>query len=102
MQAEQSYLAYKDVVLTALNEVETSLGSEATLAEQQTFLRTALTHSENSLNYYQGLYRDGVGEILDLLNAQQRVYDARIQLLQTQQARLTNRITLSLALGKGV
>ncbi|WP_228050984.1 efflux transporter outer membrane subunit [Pontibacterium sinense] len=102
LQAERSYLAYQQTLLNALNEVEASLGQEAALAQQQLHLKAALQHSEASLAHYQARYRDGLNTILDLLNAKQSAFDARIQLLQTQQARLTNRITLGLALGMGV
>ncbi len=102
LQAERSYLAYQQTLLNALNEVETALGQEASLAEQQSQLQAALNHSEASLMHYEARYRDGLNDILDLLNAKQNAFDARIQLLQTQQARLTNRISLGLALGMGV
>jgi len=102
LDVEQSYLDYQITLLTALNEVENALGQEATLAEKQALLSTALTHSENSLSYYQQRYRDGLSTILELLTAQRSTFDARIQLLETQQSRLTNRITLGLALGMGV
>lgn len=102
LAAERSYLAYQQTLLTALNEVETALGQEAALAEQQIQLQAALRHSEASLAHYQARYRDGLNDILDLLNAQQSAFDARIQLLQTRQARLTNRVTLGLAMGMGI
>lgn len=102
LQAERSYLAYQQTLLNALNEVESALGQEASLAARQAQLQAALRHSEASLAHYQTRYRDGLNDILNLLNAKQNAFDARIQLLQTQQARLTNRITLGLALGMGV
>lgn len=102
LRAERSYLAYQQTLLNALNEVETALGQEAALAEQQKQLQVALQHSEASLAHYRARYRDGLNDILDLLNAKQSAFSARIQLLQTQQTRLTNRITLGLALGMGV
>jgi len=102
LAAARSYLAYQQALLNALNEVETALGQEASLAEQQRQLSAALQHADASLQHYQARYRDGVGDILDLLNARKNAFSTRIQLLQTQQARLTNRITLGLALGMGV
>lgn len=102
LQAERSYLVYQQALIDALNEVENALGQEASLAAQQTQLQAAMHHSEASLAHYEARYRDGLNDILDLLNAKRSAFDARIQLLQTQQARLTNRITLGLALGMGV
>ncbi|WP_461536279.1 efflux transporter outer membrane subunit [Spongorhabdus nitratireducens] len=102
LKAERSYLAYQQTLLSALNEVEAALGQESSLAQQQQHLKQALKHSEQSLTYYQSRYREGLSDILDLLNARQTAFDARIQLLQTRQSRLKNRITLGLALGMGV
>ncbi|WP_271271011.1 TolC family protein [Aliamphritea hakodatensis] len=102
LQAERSYLSYQQALLTAVNEVETALGQETSLAEQQTQLQAAVQHSEASLEHYQARYRSGLNDILDLLTAQQNAFNNRIRLLEIQQARLTNRITLGLALGMGV
>ena len=102
LETELQYLKYQQTLLNALNEVETALGQEASLAEQQTQLAHALRHSDASLQHYQARYREGLNDIIDLLNAQQSRFNTRIQLLQTQQARLNNRIILALALGMGV
>ncbi len=102
LQAEQAYLSYQQTLLTALQEVEAALGQENALAAQQGYLQQALTHSQASLSYYRSRYRDGLADILDLLNTEQTAFDARIQLLTVQQTRLTNRIALGLALGMGV
>jgi len=102
LSAARSYLAYQQTLLSALNEVEDALGQESSLAEQQHQLERALHHAEASLQHYQARYQDGLNDILDLLNARRSAFSTRIQLLQTQQARLSNRITLGLALGMGV
>ncbi|WP_315984081.1 TolC family protein [Aliamphritea spongicola] len=102
LQAERSYLSYQQALLNAVNEVETALGQETSLAEQQTQLQAAVKHSEASLEHYQARYRNGLNDVLDLLTAQQNAFNNRIRLLEIQQARLTNRITLGLALGMGV
>ncbi|MCV6609328.1 MAG: TolC family protein [Amphritea sp.] len=102
LDAELSYLNYRQKLLNALNEVDNSLDLEATLAQQEQALSEALQHSQISLDHYRSRYRDGLGNILNLLNAEQSAFEARIQLLQTRQARLSNRITLGLALGMSV
>lgn len=102
LQAERSYLHYQQTLLTALTEVENALGQEAALAIQQQHYQNTFNHAESSSLYYQARYKAGLTDILDLLNAEQSAFEARIQLLQTQQARLTNRISLGLALGLGV
>lgn len=102
LQAERSYLSYQQNLITAFNEVESSLSLEAALSEQERQLNTALKHSQASFTHYQNRYFSGLSDILDLLSAKQNVFDARIQLLEIKKARLTNRITLGLALGMGV
>lgn len=102
LATERHLLSYQQLLLNALNEVENALGQEASLAEQQRLLESALEHSDASLQHYRARYREGLNDILDLLNAQQSAFSNRIQLLQTQQARLNNRIRLALALGMGV
>ncbi len=102
LQAERSYLSYQQALLNAVNEVETALGQETSLATRQIQLQAAVQHSEASLAHYQARYRSGLSDILDLLSAQQNAFNNRIRLLEIQQARQTNRITLGLALGMGV
>lgn len=102
LDAELSYLDYQQTLLSALNEVDNGLDLEATLAQQEQALAQALHHSQTSLNHYRSLYRDGLGDILNLITAEQTTFEARIQLLQVRQNRLSNRITLGLALGMSI
>lgn len=102
LDAELSYLKYQQTLLDAVNEVDNGLDLEATLAQQEKALAQALQHSQTSLDHYRSLYRDGVGDILNLLSAEQTAFEARIQLLQVRQNRLFNRITLGLALGMSI
>lgn len=102
LEVEVSYQRYQHILLTALHEVENSLSREASLAQQQQHYQQALQHAELSASHYQQRYRQGLVDILDWLSAEQNLYSTRLQLLQTQQARLVNRITLGLALGMGV
>ena len=62
----------------------------------------ARAHADASLEHYRTRYREGLVDILDLLNAEQSAFDARSALLEVRQNRLINRITLGLALGMGV
>ncbi|WP_051221550.1 TolC family protein [Neptunomonas japonica] len=102
LDAELSFLNYQKTLLIALNEVESTLNQELSLADQEQALRKAQQNSEASLNHYQTRYRDGVSDILNLLSAQQSTYEAQIQVLQIRQARLSNRISLGLALGLNI
>lgn len=102
LTAEQSYWAYQDTLLTAVNEVENAVGQEYTLEQQQKHLADALASAQRSFVSYQEKYRQGLVDIFDLLTVQQQTFDLQSQLTQTTYNRLINRIDLGLALGLGV
>lgn len=102
LKAESSYLAYQNSLLTAITEVENAMDNEASLLRQQEYLQQAYDFSQSSMRNYQVRYQDGVSGILSLLAAKQAAFQAHIQLLETEKARFSNRITLGLALGMGV
>jgi NodT family efflux transporter outer membrane factor (OMF) lipoprotein len=102
LTSEQSYWAYQESLLNAVNEVENTLGQEQSLDRQQLHLTTALASAKRSVASYQTKYRQGLVDILDLLSVQQQTFDLQSQLTQVTYYRLVNRIDLGLALGLGV
>lgn len=98
----QSYWAYQETLLTAVNEVENAIGQEGSLAEQQQHLQASLSSAKRSVVSYEEKYRQGLVDIFDLLTVQQQAYDVESQLTNTTYQRLLNRIDLGLALGLGV
>ena len=102
LKAESSYLDYQNVLLKALTEVENAMDKEASLLIQQQYQQQAFEYSQSSMHHYQVRYQDGVSGILSLLVAKRAAFQAHIQLLETEQARFSNRITLGLAVGMGV
>lgn len=102
LTTERSYLSYQQTVVTALNEVENAISREQSLSLQLTAFKKAQLHARNNLTHYRSRYQQGLSDILELLNAQQSLYEARIQFLETTQLHLSNRISLALALGMGV
>lgn len=102
LTTEQTYWAYQETLLTAVNEVENYLGQEQALDKQQQHIADALNSAKQSFSNYQIKYRQGLVDILDLLTVQQQTFDLQIQLAQITYNRLTNRIDLGLALGFGV
>lgn len=99
LQTAIQFQAYRETLLTAVNEVEDALGLEQSLALQQQHLTQAFTRSRNTLQQYQKSYRSGLNDILDLLNVQQQTYDLEAQLDNVIYQRLSNRVDLGLALG---
>ena len=102
LTTEQSYWAYQETLLTAVNEVENAIGQEGSLAEQQQHLQASLSSAKRSVVTYEEKYRQGLVDIFDLLTVQQQAYDVESQLTNTTYQRLLNRIDLGLALGLGV
>ncbi|WP_375753769.1 TolC family protein [Vibrio sp. HN007] len=102
LDAEIAYLDYQKLMLNALTEVENAFDQEASFKTQEYHLSRAYKHSFESMRNYQYLYQDGASGVLSLLVAKQSAFQAKIKLLETEQARFSNRITLGLALGMGV
>lgn len=102
LTTEQSYWAYQETLLTAINEVENAVGQEYSLEQQQLHLNQAFTSSKRSFVSYEEKYRKGLVDIFNLLSVQQQTYDTEAQLVNATYQRLLNRIDLGLALGLGV
>lgn len=98
----KSFWIYQDTLLTAVNEVENTVGQEYSLQKQQVHITDALDSAKRSYVTYEEKYRQGLVDIFDLLTAQQSTFDLESQLTQITYNRLVNRIDLGLALGLGV
>ncbi len=96
---QEALATYADSVLTAFQEVETAIAAEAYLVEQERALEQAVTEAERSVKLAEGQYDRGLADILTLLDAQQRAFDARSSVLAVKAQRLRNRADLHLALG---
>ena len=101
-RADQALLTYLQTALTAFNEVEQALDQERLLALREARLAEAVTHARATETTIETRYRAGLAGILDLLSAQNAVFDIQSQLLAVRGERLRNRVALGLALGKGV
>jgi len=98
----RSYQAYRETLLRAVQEVENAIGQESSLAEQQQQITSALLSARRNYQQYQHKYRSGLASVLELLEAQQQTFDLASQLNDLTYQRLSNRITLGLALGLGI
>lgn len=102
LKTAQSYQAYRETLLNAINEVENALSLEQSITRRQTHISSALTSARNSLTRYQESYRNGLVDILDLITVQEKTFDIAAELDNLIYERLVNRIDLGLALGLGV
>ncbi|MGJ8652028.1 MAG: efflux transporter outer membrane subunit [Opitutaceae bacterium] len=101
-RAEQAYQNYRSVVLNSFREVENALNSESYLAREESQRLIALDAARRAEAKSQRDYESGLIELLDLLTAQRRVYNIETQTINLRQARLSNRVSLALALGTGI
>lgn len=90
---------YASSVLTAFREVETGLAAEQFLLQQEAALERAAEEAERAEKLALGQYEKGLSEVLTLLDARQRAFDARSSLTSVRAQRLRNRAALHLALG---
>ncbi len=101
-RAEQAWVRYLQTALRAFREVEHALDRETLLADQEARIQEAAVHAEKTALSFENRYKNGLVSILEYLNSQNAVFDIKVDLLNTRNGRLKNRVTLALALGKGV
>lgn len=91
---------YAQAALVAFREVEFSLSSGRSLAEQEKFLASELAQAELAERQSERDYSEGINpDILSVLEAQRRANNARASTIRLRNQRLQNRIDLHLALG---
>ena len=101
-RAKQALANYQSTVLNAFREVENALGSERYLLSQEQSTRKALSAARSAEARIQRNYETGLVEILTLLDTQRRSFSTEESLINTKALRYRNRVTLALALGKGL
>lgn len=92
---------YEQTVLNAFQEVEDALSREKFLGGQQGATAEAVRMAEEAMRRTRSAYADGLGDVLSVLNAQQRLINAKSALIEVRRQRLENRVDLHLALGGG-
>jgi len=99
--AQQQVAAYRKTVLQAFREVEDGLSGLAADREQAGSLEAALGANRTALQRSTDLYRNGLGNYIDVLNADRNVASGDDQLAQNQQTQIRDLIGLYKALGGG-
>ena len=92
---------YAAAGLNAFQEVETALSAERFLAEEEMYMLQTAEESVAAEALARDRYRKGLTDIITVLDSQRRALDARSDYLNVRLRRLTNRVTLYLALGGG-
>jgi len=102
-KAEQLGLVstYRKTVLTAFSNVETSLGQVSNFGTEQEALEREVKASAEAFRLSELQYREGIIELLVVLQAQQTLFTAQNQLIQVRLSRLQSDVNLYMSLGGG-
>lgn len=99
--AREQYLAWKQSVLTAVQEVENALASVSRTRRTVAALNDAVKSYQEALALSTASYRDGASSLLDVLDAQRSVSSAQASLAQAVQQMATDYVNLNVAIGGG-
>jgi multidrug efflux system outer membrane protein len=99
--AKVQSLAWKQIVLAALEEVERALSSVHRDAQTIQALRAQVKTTQETLALSIGSYKDGQSSLLDVLDAQRSAATSQANLAQAVQQTAKNYVTLNVAIGSG-
>jgi NodT family efflux transporter outer membrane factor (OMF) lipoprotein len=100
-QRVQAYLAYQKAVLTALKDVEDALARCNADQAKRASLQHTLDAAQSSLTIARAQYGVGLVTFINVLNAEDAVFKARDQLVQTEGQSAQDQASLFKALGGG-
>jgi outer membrane protein, multidrug efflux system len=92
---------YQSAVLNAYADVERALGQVASSAREEEHLRREVVAAREAFQISELQYRQGVADLLNVLQAQETLFGARDALAQARLARLQALVHLYEALGGG-
>jgi multidrug efflux system outer membrane protein len=93
--------SYRAAILAALADVESALASGSRTADQELLQEQVLVEARRALRLAEIRYREGVDDLLTVLDAQRTLFQAEDQLAQIRLSRLQSSISLYKALGGG-
>ncbi|MBB6182543.1 efflux transporter outer membrane subunit [Pseudorhizobium flavum] len=99
--AREAYLAWKETVLNAVEEVENALAAVARDARTVAALRDTVRSYEEARDLATASYRDGASSLLDVLDAQRQVSAAQANLAQAVQQTAQDFVSLNISTGGG-
>jgi NodT family efflux transporter outer membrane factor (OMF) lipoprotein len=98
---EEAFILYRQAVLHSLQDVENALVAYNREQVRRQSLRTAAESSRRAASLAVRLNNAGVVDFLNVLTAQQTLYQSQLQLAQSDQAIATDLVALYKALGGG-
>ena len=100
-ELEQSIIAFNSTVLTAIQEVDNAMTVYKNSILTIKTLREAVRQGEETLSLSLELYKQGLSEFQNVLDAQRSLLSSQDNLVQTQGYSLTALVQLYKALGGG-
>lgn len=100
-RTQEALLAYRQTILTSLEEAENALSACNRQIARRRLLAEAEKSSSESVKLAGELYEKGLGSFLAVLDAQRSLYVQQDQLVQSDQTVIANLIALYKALGGG-
>jgi NodT family efflux transporter outer membrane factor (OMF) lipoprotein len=97
----EKWANYQKTVLQALSDVETALESYTNERDRRVQLAKSVQALQRALDLANQLYKQGVGEFLDVLDAERSLFTAEDLLAQSDQAVSADLVSLYKALGGG-
>lgn len=98
---DQSFLAWRASILTALEDVENALVALSKERTRASRLSEAATQYRRAATLSRALYQSGSSSFLDVLDAERSLYSAEDSLIQSRVAITTDHVALAKALGGG-
>ncbi len=92
---------YRKTALSAFSDVETTLSATSSLAEQERLTTAEVADAREAFRLAELQYREGVADLLLVLQTQQTLFTAEDLLVQIKLARLQAVVGLYQALGGG-
>jgi len=98
-QQEQALAAYGSAALSAFREVEITLNNEGVLGERLAYQQAAEKDRKEAVRIGRIKYGAGVIDMLSLIQLQTAQIETEMEVVQTMNSQLSNRINLHLDLG---
>ena len=98
---EELVESYRKAILAALADVESALVAANRVRQQEALQAEVRTKAQNALRLAEIRYREGVDDLLTVLDAQRSLFDAQDRLAQIRLERLNAAVSLFKALGGG-
>jgi NodT family efflux transporter outer membrane factor (OMF) lipoprotein len=100
-QEKELIATYRSTVLNAFSDTESSLGKTSADAEQQKLTQDEVNAAKEAFRISELQYREGVTDLLSVLQAQQTLFSSEDSLVQVKLARLQAIVGLYQSLGGG-